>query len=314
MISIIIKAKPCADPLYSYRGIFYAMEYFMNIREYTINIGSIQPFSVIHMSDNHICLADSRDDERKIELCINRLKDFADGVEEKQRNTNSAMFEYVRENKIPLVHTGDLIDFVSHKNLEYASECFKGIAEAIVTAGNHEFSLYVGEAWEDEEYKSKSLADVERAFPDGIEFGVKYINNLKFITLYDGYYYILPKQLEAFKAEISDGKPFVLVMHNPLYSKDLYGKAMAGKDISEPPYLMGCPEELLKGLSEHRFKQQRADETTLEFLKICNECKNLKAVLTGHLHDGFVSQLDSGVPQLVADGAFRGIMYKINFI
>jgi len=285
----------------------------MIIKEYTVNIGSVQPFSVIHMSDNHICLADSRDDERKTELCRNRLNGFTDGFPEKQEKINSAMFEYIRESKLPLVHTGDFIDFVSHKNLEYASKCFDGI-ESVVCAGNHEFSLYVGEAWEDEAYKMKSLADVQKAFPDGIEFGVQYINGLKFITVDDGYYYILPEHLDAFKSEISDGEPFVLVLHNPLYSEDLYRKVMAGKPLSEPPYLTGCPEELLKALNEHRFKQQRADKTTLEFLKICNECKNLKAVLTGHLHEEFVSQLDSGVPQLVADGAFRDVMYKISFI
>lgn len=223
------------------------------------------------------------------------------------------MFGYIRENKIPLVHTGDLIDFVSKKNFEYARKCFDGI-EAVVCAGNHEFSLYVGEAWEDEDYKKQSLAAVEEAFPDGIEYGVKYINGLKFITLDDGYYYILPEHLEKFRNEISDGNPFVIVIHNPLYSGDLYKKVMDGKPLTEPPYLTGCPEELLKELSDRRFRQQRADETTQEFMKLCNECENLKAVLAGHLHKHYVSKLDSGVPQLVADGTFGETLYKINFV
>lgn len=285
----------------------------MNIEEITLNIGAENPFSVIHMSDNHICLADERDDERKNEVCGKRLYHFTDGAPEKQEQINLAMFDYVKKNKLPLIHTGDLIDFVSHKNLDYAAECFKDI-ETVVCAGNHEFSLYVGEAWEDEEYKHKSLKAVEKAFPDGIEFGVKYLNGLKFITVDNGYYYILPEHLEAFRAEIADGKPFVLVMHNPLYSEDMYKNVMNGKELTEPPYLVGCPDELLNELSEHRFRQQRSDETTLEFIKLCNNCENLKAVLTGHLHEGYISQLDSGVPQLVADGAFHDIMYRINFI
>ena len=285
----------------------------MNITEYTLNIGAEKPFSVFHMSDNHICLADERDGERKTELCRNRINAFNGGRPERQDGIHSAMFEYVRRSGLPLVHTGDLIDFVSKKNLEYAEKCFEGI-ESVVCAGNHEFSLYVGEAWEDESYKAQSLADVEKVFPDGIEFGVKYVENVKFITIDDGYYYILPKHLEAFKAEISDGKPFVLCLHNPLYSEDLYKKVMNGKPLTEPPYLTGCPGHLLKELSDHRFRQQRADETTLEFLRLCNECGNLKAVLTGHLHEGHASRLDSGVPQLVAAGAFGDIMYKINFI
>lgn len=283
------------------------------IQEYTVNVGADRPFSVIHMSDNHICLADERDGERKLELCENRLNSFTANRPERQAEINSAMFAYVRKSGLPLVHTGDFMDFVSQKNLEYAAECFDGI-ETVFSAGNHEFSLYVGEAWEDEDYKKQSLTAVCEAFPDGIEYGVKYINGLKFITVDDGYYYILPEHLEAFKEEISDGKPFVLVLHNPLYSKDLYAQVMKDKPLTEPPYLTGCPEELLSELSDHRRRQQHADEATLEFLKLCNECTNLKLVLAGHLHKGYSSKLDSGVPQLTADGTFDNIMYKINLI
>ena len=285
----------------------------MTIKEYTLDIGAEKPFSVFHMSDNHICLADERDGEHKTQLYKNRIYGFTGGRPERQDEIHPAMFACIRKSGLPLVHTGDLIDFVSKKNLEYAQQCFEGIDTA-VCAGNHEFSLYVGEAWEDEGYKAQSLADVERAYPDGIEFGVKYIGGIKFITVDDGYYYILPKQLETFKNEISDGRPFVLCMHVPLYSEDLYAKVMDGKPLTEPPYLTGCPGHLLKELSDHRFRQQRADGTTLEFLKLCNECENLKAVLAGHVHEGYLSKLDSGVPQLVAAGAFSDIMYKINFI
>ncbi len=283
------------------------------IREYTVKVGAERPFSVIHMSDNHICLADERDGERKTELCRNRLNSFTSNCPERQEQINSAMFDYVRKSGLPLVHTGDLIDFVSEKNLEYAAEAFRGI-ETVFSAGNHEFSLYVGEAWEDEDYKKQSLDAVRQAFPDGMEYGVKYINGLKFITVDDGYYYILPGQLEAFGKEISDGRPFVLVLHNPLYSEDLYAQVMKGRPLTEPPYLTGCPEELLSQLSDHRRRQQHADGTTLEFLKLCNECTNLRLVLAGHLHETYASELDSGVPQLVADGTFDNIMYKINLI
>lgn len=288
------------------------MEANMNIIEYTIDVNTKSPFSVFHMSDNHICLADGRDDERKAKLCERRLNDFTDACPERQEQINSAMFSYVRESGLPLVHTGDLIDFVSEKAIEGAAEYLRGI-QTVFSAGNHEFSLYVGEAWEDEEYKGRSLDAVQKALPDGIEYGVRYINGLKFITIDDSYYYILPEHLEMFKNEVSDAEPFVLVMHNPLYSRDLYEQVMSNQPPDAPPYLTGCPEELLTRLNEYRFRQQKTNETTAEFLKLCNECDNLKAVLAGHLHKDFVSELDSGVPQLVADGAFRNKLYKINF-
>lgn len=285
----------------------------MIINTYTVSIGAEKPFSVYHISDDHFCLADERDNKRKNDLAINRAEGFTGGLPEKQKQTAEEMLAEVRKGGFPLIHTGDLIDFVSYANLDYAKEYFKDI-NAVVCAGNHEFSLYVGEAWEDEKYKNQSLSAVSAAFPEGIEFGTSMINGVKFITLDDGYYYVTPKQFEMLEKELSDDIPAVLVIHNPIYSEDLYSQVTKGKAPDEPPYLIGVPEELLTGLSEHRFKQQKPDEVTLEFVRLCNDSPNLKAVLAGHMHKHFVSRLDSGIPQFVADGAFNGVMYRYDFI
>ena len=53
-----------------------------------------------------------------------------------------------KEYGVPIIHTGDLIDFVSLANLERA-ERFISENDCFTVAGNHEFSLYVGEAKED---------------------------------------------------------------------------------------------------------------------------------------------------------------------
>lgn len=286
----------------------------IEIKEYNLNIGVKEPFSVLHISDNHLCYADERDDEEKLKLCNRRLLHFTNSNPDRQEQISNEIFSYARENNLPVIHTGDLIDFVSYLNLDRAEEYLDGI-NTVMCAGNHEFSLYVGEAKEDEAYKQKSLALVQSKLPDGIEYGVHYLNCLKFITLDDSYYYILPEHFELFKQEVSDGEPFALVVHNPIYSKDLYNQVMNGKPFDEPPYLTGCPKNLLKNLSVDRFEQQNADKTTLEFVEFLNECKNLKAIFAGHLHEsGFISKLDSGVPQLVAAGTFDNTIYKVNFI
>ncbi len=285
----------------------------MEIREFDIKVGAEKPFSAFHITDNHICLADERDNERKRELAENRALHFTDGKPRKQIEITSEMLNAVRAGGLPLIHTGDLIDFVSKANLDFAKEYFSGI-DAIVSAGNHEFSQYVGEAWEDEAYKRQSLAEVEKAMPDGIEFGVRIINGIKFITLDDGYYYVLPDRLERLKSELADGISSVLVLHNPVYSPDTYKKVMFGKPLTEPPYLTGCPDELLSELSEHRRKQQHTDETTAEFVSLCNSCENIKAVISGHLHTEIISYLENGAIQIAADAAFHNVMYKYNFI
>lgn len=285
----------------------------IEIRNFEIKVGAEKPFSVFHFSDDHICFADKRDCREKRKLAKRRINGFTGGNPDRQNQIEEEIHSIISKEDIPVVHSGDFIDFVSVANLDYAKKFFDG-TDVIMCAGNHEFSQYVGEAWEDEAYKMQSLEDVEKAMPQGIEFGVRIINGVKFITIDDGYYYILPKHLEAFKKELQEDIPVVLVLHNPVYSADTYAKIMKGKSSDEPPYLTGCPEKLLEGLSNHRRRQQHSDGTTTEFIEICNSCEKIKAILAGHLHEEVVAVLDNGTPQFCAEGAFKGVIYKYNFI
>jgi len=192
-----------------------------------------------------------------------------------------------------------MIDFVSEANLDYCRKLFQEI-DLFMAAGNHEFSLYVGEAWEDEAYKRKSFDKVRNAFQGDFWFQTRVINGVKFVAVDNNYYYVTPKQLELFQKSVSDGMPVVLLVHNPLYSKDTYKKVMEGKKESDPPYLFGCPEHLLGSLETYRYLQQKPNETTKEFLNLCESLPNLKAVLAGHLHAFYETKLDTGIPQYVA--------------
>lgn len=284
----------------------------MKINEYTLAVGAEKPFVAFHMSDNHVCLADERDDDRKIALAERRERSFCGEDGPGTAETAEELITAAKKENALLIHTGDLIDFVSRKNLDFAKRYFDGV-DAVMCAGNHEFSLYVGEAWEDEAYKAQSLGKVKKAMPDGIIFGVKEINGVRFITLDDSYYYILPELYTKTAEALEGDKPCVLLVHTPLYSEDTYRKVMKDAPADAPPYLCGCPDDLLRHLSEHRYKQQRADETTLAFLRLCSNAKNLKAVLTGHIHKPCFSYLDSGIPQIAAGGAYEGTINRYIF-
>ena len=113
----------------------------MNIIESTLRIGVEAPFQIIHISDTHLTYADMRDGERKVELARGRKTCFPYDEEAVLQLAG----DLSREKGIPIVHTGDLIDFVSVANLERA-ERFVRETDCFLAAGNHEFSLYVGEA------------------------------------------------------------------------------------------------------------------------------------------------------------------------
>lgn len=283
----------------------------MTFRNIQIPVGATSPFKMLHTSDNHICLADERDNERKRELAARRDAAFNGDEPGRLYRCTQEILDYAREQNLPVIHTGDFIDFVSYANLDYARKAFEGL-DVFMAAGNHEFSLYVGEAFEDEAYKAQSFEMVKSAFQGDFWFQTRLINGVRFVAIDNNYYYIVEEQMRLFKEVAEQGEPIVLLMHNPLYSEDLYRQKMVGKPEGAPPFLFGCPEELLRDLPEKRYIQQKPNALTLEFLDYCNHLPNLKAVLTGHLHDFYASRLESGVPQYVCAAGYRdeAIVYE----
>ena len=276
----------------------------MKIIPVSLSVGAEEPFTLAHISDSHLCFADLRDGERKVKLAEARGNEFTGGHPERIAEYTEAQFDYVRGKGETLIYTGDFCDFVSAANLEYAKKLFSGV-DAFVCAGNHEYSLYVGEAWEDEAYKAASFDAVNAAFPSNdIWYSERMIHGVRFVAVDNNYYYVLPLQLERFKRACSDGVPVVLCVHNPLYSENTYEVVMKGKRPEDPPYLCGCPDEKLVTLSDHRRRQQTTDAVTREFVDFCESAPNLKAILAGHLHRFAETRLDSGVPQIVCPGGF----------
>lgn len=268
------------------RGIF-VKEIFTEI-----SIGAEKPFEILHVSDTHLAFAGYGDNDRKRELAAKRIKDFPDSTGILDRTVLVS-----REKGIPVMNTGDLIDFVSDENLRMAEE-FNTKTDVFTCAGNHEFSQYVGEAWEDEAYRNQSLERVQASYRNDIRFSSRIINGVCFAALDNSYYLVEQWQLEKLKAEVGKGLPVVLMIHVPLYAPDIFGH-MINTLHNTDAGLMAAPEELISFYSDYRFRQQRGDEITREaYDYIVNE-PGISLVLTGHLHFDFVSVLPGGKRQLI---------------
>lgn len=264
----------------------------MNILDTEIAVGAQRPFAVLHASDTHLTRADGRDDARKQALAAERAACFPEAEDCLRRLTALAQSE-----GLPVLYTGDLNDFVSFANLD-ASRTFTAQTDCFMAAGNHEFSLYVGEAWEDAAYRAQSLDRVQAAFTNGIRFCSRVMHGVNFIALDNSYYLIEPWQLERLKAEAAKGLPMVLLVHTPLYSPETLAVLREnGLQPEEPAYLMAVPEQEMRGYDDHRYRQQLADGTTREALEwICAQ-PLLKAVLTGHLHRDFEADITGTLRQ-----------------
>lgn len=264
----------------------------MNLLQSKISIGAENLFEIFHISDTHLTLADERDNERKRELAERRSKSFPAA-----ESVLSAVIELSRRQKIPVMCTGDLIDFVSEANLDAVKRSTFN-EDFFTCAGNHEFSQYVGEAWEDETYRNQSLAKVQAVYSNNIRFASRVINGVNFVAVDNSYYLFEPAQLECLKKEAALGLPLVVMLHVPLYTPELFNYVM-NELGHEDAGLMAVPEGLIRGYSDYRFRQQNADRTTLEAYEYIMQEKSIRLVITGHLHFDYECSLPSGVTQLI---------------
>lgn len=289
----------------------------LNIKEITIEIGLEKPFDVMHLSDTHIARADERDDERKIVLAAQRSR----GMNAGEHYLDEAV-RIARERGMYLFHTGDLYDFVSEANLDCAA---KHMIEGdwFVSAGNHDYSKYVGEAKEDEAYKQDSYDAVRAAFPNDLRFASRVIGGVNFVAVDDVYYNFTERQLEQMKAEMAKGLPVVMLCHVPLYTPEYYKDEMERMG-GRCAYLCGVPSELTEtyepGVSypageEWRYRkvQQRADGPTLAFIAWLKEQKLLKAILCGHMHRFFEERFSETAVQYTVGATYLGDAQVVHF-
>ena len=269
----------------------------MQLIKNTIKIGLERPVKLLHVTDTHIGLADERDDERKHALA-KRLS-----TPEKEQYLNEHI-AYAKENCDLLVHTGDLMDFVSHANVDKAREIVAD-DHFFFIAGNHDYSQYVGEAWEDEAYRMNSYMQMGYGLGVPMFFNAREVGGVNVVGIDNSYYRFADWQLWRLKKEAEKGLPIVLAFHDPLFEQSLYDYHMAipGSDCT---YIVGCDEEHLLPYSEFRAVQQRPDEPTLRMIDYIKSEPLIKAILTGHLHFNFESDVAEGLPQFVTGGGYDG--------
>ena len=155
----------------------------LNIRQLKIDVGATKPFGALHVSDSHMTRADERDGERKMNLAAGRYKVFP-----LAEHYFDLQIRYALAKGLMMIHTGDMIDFVSERNHAFIRSQLR-VGQWVASTGNHEYSLYVGEAKEDEAYKAQSRDKLQKAYGDvcNVTFNSKVINGVNFVSVDDVY-------------------------------------------------------------------------------------------------------------------------------
>ena len=271
------------------------------LRRVEIDVGASRPFTSVFVSDAHLALADSRDnDPRKLALAASRGPWFANAARYLEEAVSKALAVGA-----PLLCAGDIWDFVSIANLEAARSLFAK-ADWFACVGNHEFSQYVGEAREDAAYKALSADRVASVWPNDIVFASRIVNGVNFVALDNVYYNFTETQLSLLEREVAKGLPIVLMCHVPLYTPGHYAHEMRRTD-GVCSYEIGVPDELIDTWpKEDRRVQQRADAATKVFIDYLKAQPLLKAILCGHNHSFFSERISPTAVQYVCPGLYDG--------
>lgn len=260
-----------------------------------INAGATKPFSILHLSDTHFTDAYAHEDENHQKLKEARTKTFGGRQEEALRDS----LAWAKDNVDYVVHTGDLIDWISEANLDLTKKYFGDTVFGCL--GNHEYSRYMWleKSENTEAYKARSSDALKKVFPFDLRLHSKVVNGVNFVTLDNVYGYVCPDQVERFQGEVKKGLPIILCMHVPFHTDGIWRASQkfwsrAGRKFESA----AIPE------AAGDYKTQRTDPTTRDFIAYLKGEPLLKGILAGHLHITVQERFSPTAIQYVVGGNF----------
>ncbi|MBQ8496161.1 MAG: metallophosphoesterase [Clostridia bacterium] len=274
----------------------------LQIIKNTIHIGIEKSIRFLHITDTHI----TRDDP----FNGRRVKTFDVDYEGCAEDYYFQAIDYAKRNNLPILHTGDLIDFFSKGNFDFIDQHFEGL-DYMYAAGNHDFCHFLGKAKEDYAYKWEKIKEIAPHIKNNLYFDSRIIGGVNFVTLDNSYYLIGDGQTEMLKAEVAKGHPIILAMHVPLYTKGLAETVMQEHPCA---YVVAAPEELLSTYPDDRRAQQMPDSATLRAVEYIKNEPLIKALIVGHTHLNFEEMLTEDKCQYATHGSFAGYVREFTVI
>ena len=275
----------------------------LKVNGVVIEAGAKKPFSVLHVSDTHLTAVYPHEDKWKQEMSRADTPIFG----AKQEEALAEAVAYARRHCDFLLHTGDLIDFVSESNLDIAKRLLPG--GCLGALGNHEYSHYgwlakkAGTAGPGREATRKMLS---KFFPFRLPIAAKEVNGVMFVAIDDADGAVSEDQIKEFRRIAARGKPIILCMHVPFYTP---GICQAGKRWWKKGTDEANPELKLPD-----FQRQRSDAATCEFIEYRKGEPLLKGILSGHLHMFAEDRFSSTAMQYVAAGNFSFLSQMVRVI
>lgn len=275
-----------------------------------------KPVKVLLVSDTHLWMDDQRGEpftqySGRMAKAYNQTKHFQTGQPTNPNESFEKMTRLAQDSKVDLLALpGDLFSFPSEAAIDWVTQ---KLTEAGVpyqyAAGNHDWHyegmegslVNLRSQWADQRLKP--------LYQGGHPLmTVKEINGIRFVTLDNSIYEILPEQLTFFREQVKTGKPLVLFVHIPLYAP--------GRSVG-----FGCGHPQWGWEADKNFELERRPrwpkaghtDTTMTFHKEVFSATNLLGVFSGHTHKQSLD-VTNGIPSFVTDANATGAYMDIEFL
>ena len=276
----------------------------LQVLKTTVKIGLPEPVKLLHVTDTHVAYDDPGNN-------CGRQMFFDGGVKDQIVNYFQQALAYAKENQLPIVHTGDLIDYISNRSLEYVANALDGI-DYLFTGGNHDFCHCVGKLQLTMDYKWENIPKITPYIRKNMMFDSRLIGGLKVVMMDDSFLNIGATQLEMLKAEVARGYPILLCVHIPFFTPKQAETCLEHGhgylsiineplDYYNPKYNYRCGRDIT------------TDETRKAYDYIMHE-PMIKCILAGHQHFNNEEVLENGLHQIITHGSYAGFARELTFI
>ncbi len=287
---------------------------YLKPRRIAVACGLARPFSVLHISDTHLSLMSAKELENAERARLHRDRNGPMFPHGRGAKGLAAAVAYAASRRMPIVHTGDLIDFYGEANAT-AVRKFTAEGSVYAVAGNHEWAYFMYTRKEDvRRNRDLFIARLCDVYRNDLDVSARVIGGVNFVAFDDWDSNVTKRQSAFIDAELAKGLPTILLCHCPFYVPRLHAEGMERCKDRPHSDLVGLPlaeHERIRAVTPSE-AWHRPTKTTLEFTKRLKAAGNLKAILCGHLHRFHEERFSPTAIQYVVGANSAGAAYEVS--
>ena len=283
-------------------------EQVLKITHLEIDIGIKHAFKAFHFSDTHLNFFDAVDyavvQEKKKTHYHKRWGRFPQALQ-----SFYASVDYAMMRRMPMLHTGDLIDFINDGNERVLRHNIKGL-DLHYAIGNHEYQDRGPEHYTSDQVGVRKR--LEQYMPNRLDVASRIIGGANFVSFDNAMHNLREETIAGIKKEFEKGLPVVLMCHIPPFYTMKF-RENSRKNKLKTFLAMGDKKASIDEFPLPGNPADNHDAKTKAFYDWLRSRKDLKAILCGHAHWAQSDDFSEYAKMYVAGGNFEGCANEIVF-